>query len=143
MSEYEGYDWNQHTHQTNRGGVVRTYTMPYLWEKSKDLPVVEMNPEDIPEFEFLMQCDAADIWARKTKLGKIRQFHMEDFHHHAWRVHMADLSYPIILNPEGGMMDGVHRLMKARLEGVKVRVVRFDEWPEPNLTWDHKPLDVD
>ena len=135
--------WSKHTHQTSRGGIKRTYSVPYLWKRAVGLPVVEMDPEEIPEFEFLMDCDAAAIWGKRPNAGRVFEFKMEDFRHHAKRVMEADLEYPVILNPEGGMMDGVHRLMKAFLEGKKVKVVRFVEWPKPDLSNDygtHCPL---
>ena len=138
MSKYGA--WKNHIHQTNRGGVVRTYSMPYLWEKAKNLPVSEMEPTDVPEFEFLMDCDAAAIWGKRPDVGRAFEFKMSDFRHHAKRVMEADLEYPVILNPEGGMMDGIHRLMKALILGEKVKVVQFDEWPEPNLNHNRHPL---
>lgn len=44
----------------------------------------------------------------------------------------ADLSYPIILDEDGEIMDGRHRIMKAILEGKEtIKAVRFDENPSP------------
>ena len=44
----------------------------------------------------------------------------------------ADLSRPIILDEDGELMDGRHRLMKAMLLGEEsVLAVRFDENPSP------------
>lgn len=44
----------------------------------------------------------------------------------------ADLSRPIILDEDGEIMDGRHRIMKALLEGKKtIKMVRFDENPSP------------
>lgn len=48
------------------------------------------------------------------------------------RLLQADLKYPIILDDEGGIMDGRHRLLKAMLkEKDFVMAVRFKEDPEP------------
>ena len=42
----------------------------------------------------------------------------------------ADLKHPIILDDEGYVMDGRHRVCKALLKGVKsIKAVRFDETP--------------
>lgn len=46
---------------------------------------------------------------------------------HMKAVLNADLSYPIILDEDGIIMDGRHRIMKALLEGKKtIKAVRFD-----------------
>jgi len=47
-------------------------------------------------------------------------------------VHNADLDYPIILDEDGEILDGRHRIMKAMLDGEStIRAVRFDENPSP------------
>jgi hypothetical protein len=44
----------------------------------------------------------------------------------------ADLNYPIILDEDGEIMDGRHRLMKALMEGKEtIKAVRFSENPKP------------
>lgn len=51
---------------------------------------------------------------------------------HMQAVQAADLSYPIILDEDGDLMDGRHRLMKAMLLGrPTILAVRFDENPPP------------
>lgn len=51
---------------------------------------------------------------------------------HMRAVNEADLTFPIILDEDGELLDGRHRLMKAMLIGTDtVRVVRFDENPSP------------
>ena len=44
----------------------------------------------------------------------------------------ADLDHPIILDEDGEVMDGRHRIMKAIIEGKpSIKAVRFDKNPEP------------
>ena len=44
----------------------------------------------------------------------------------------ADLSFPIILDEDGEVLDGRHRIMKAMMNGEKtIKAVRFDENPPP------------
>jgi len=44
----------------------------------------------------------------------------------------ADLKHPIILDEDGEVMDGRHRIMKAIIEGKKIiKAVRFEENPSP------------
>jgi hypothetical protein len=51
---------------------------------------------------------------------------------HIKSVNDADLSYPIILDEDGEVMDGRHRIMKAILDGEQsIKAVRFDKNPEP------------
>jgi hypothetical protein len=52
---------------------------------------------------------------------------------HARRIRDADLTYPIILSSNGGLMDGGHRIGKAWLEGLtEIRAVQFVVDPEPD-----------
>ena len=51
---------------------------------------------------------------------------------HMKSVNKADLKYPIILDEDGEVMDGRHRIMKALLTGKKtIKAVRFEENPSP------------
>lgn len=51
---------------------------------------------------------------------------------HMKAVNNADLSKPIILDEDGEVMDGVHRIMNAMLNGIDtIKAVRFEENPEP------------
>lgn len=52
---------------------------------------------------------------------------------HARRMLDADMSHPVILGPDGRVMDGMHRIARALLEGKpEVSAVRFPELPEPD-----------
>jgi len=51
---------------------------------------------------------------------------------HMATANAADLSLPIILDEDGELLDGRHRLMKALLEGQPtIKAVRFEENPPP------------
>ena len=51
---------------------------------------------------------------------------------HVEAVNSANLDYPIILDDEGDIMDGRHRLMKCLIEGhTHIKAVRFSENPPP------------
>jgi len=52
---------------------------------------------------------------------------------HAKLIAETDLSHPIILDPEGRVMDGMHRVCKALMEGrTSVKAVRLETLPEPD-----------
>ena len=52
---------------------------------------------------------------------------------HIGLIQSADLSYPIILGPDGRVMDGMHRVARALLEGrSSIPAVRLPTLPEPD-----------
>ena len=52
---------------------------------------------------------------------------------HAELIEAADLSYPVILDAGGRVMDGMHRICRALRDGVPtVACVQFREDPEPD-----------
>ena len=54
---------------------------------------------------------------------------------HIIAVNNADLDYPIILDEDGEIMDGRHRIIKAMVTGEKsIKAVRFDINPSPCRT---------
>ena len=56
-----------------------------------------------------------------------------DIVQHAKQIYEADLSYPIILCPEGRVMDGMHRVCKAFIEQRKyISAVKFSELHKPD-----------
>lgn len=52
---------------------------------------------------------------------------------HIRLIRETDLSHPIILDADGRVMDGMHRIAKALLEGrTHLAAVQFDDHPEPD-----------
>lgn len=91
------------------------WSVARLIELSRELPVME-----IPIVHMNI---VVDIVERKT---------VRDFVMHMKSVLAADLDYPIILDEDGEIMDGRHRLAKALLEGREtIKAVRFEENPSP------------
>ncbi len=81
---------------------------------SKDLPVMEIPVDHLNVF---------NTYERLT----IREMVM-----HMKAVNDADLDFPIILDEDGDIMDGRHRIMKTLLLGLPtIKAVRFDENPSP------------
>jgi len=57
---------------------------------------------------------------------------------HARLIQEADLSFPIILSNDGRVMDGMHRVAKALLQGHShIAAVRFAFDPEPDYVGVH------
>ena len=52
---------------------------------------------------------------------------------HCDLIQNADLSHPIILDPKGRVMDGMHRVCQAAMKGVaELPAVQFESDPEPD-----------
>ena len=91
-----------------------TWSVARLIQLSADLPVMDVR------------LDHMCIYYRYEKLT-LREMVM-----HMKAVNDADLKAPIILDEDGELMDGRHRIMKAMLTGAKtIKAVRFDENPPP------------
>ena len=61
---------------------------------------------------------------------------------HMRLIEKSDLNYPIILSADGRVMDGMHRVGKALLEGRKsIEAVQFSRDPEPDYE-DVQPDDL-
>lgn len=57
---------------------------------------------------------------------------VEDVLKHTKRIIDADLSYPIIISPTGGILNGFHRVCKAILDGeTSIKAVKLDKMPAP------------
>lgn len=59
---------------------------------------------------------------------------LQDFANEVKNVQEVSLDYPIILDMNGNIIDGAHRVVKAYLEGKDIDIVYIgdDEWPEPD-----------
>lgn len=59
---------------------------------------------------------------------------LRDFAEEMRIVQGVNLDYPIILDINGYILDGAHRIVKAYLEGKDIDIVYLDndEWPEPD-----------
>ena len=52
---------------------------------------------------------------------------------HARLIDESDFEFPIILSSDGRIMDGMHRVLKALMQGRShIRAVRFETDPEPD-----------
>ncbi|MEM9756748.1 MAG: hypothetical protein AAF914_12175 [Pseudomonadota bacterium] len=64
---------------------------------------------------------------------------------HMRLVQAADLSFPIILSADGRLMDGMHRAVKALVEGRRsIAAIRLSRTPPPdyvNVALDQLPYD--
>lgn len=90
------------------------WSVPRLFELSRSLPVM-----DVPLNHLSVYFTYEKLTAREMVM-------------HMKAVNAADLDTPIILDEDGELMDGRHRIMKAMLIGAEtIKAVRFDENPSP------------
>jgi hypothetical protein len=91
-----------------------SWSVPRLFELSRNLPIMEVPINHL------------SLYYTYEKLT------LRDMVMHMNAVNNADLDKPIILDEDGELMDGRHRLMKAMLLGKEtIKAVRFDENPSP------------
>jgi len=90
------------------------WSIARLFELTNDLPVMETP------------LDHLNVWHKYEGLS-LRELVM-----HMKAVQDAYLNFPIILDEDGEIIDGRHRIMKALLEGKEtIKAVRFDTNPDP------------
>jgi hypothetical protein len=90
---------------------------------SVDLPVVEVRVDSIGELDTA-------YWALPgAAYPTVRELVL-----HMRLVRDVDPSYPVILGSDGRVMDGMHRIARAVLEGrTTIRAVQFPSNPEPDV----------
>lgn len=93
-----------------------------LIELSKELPFRKIDISDIAEIE-------ENHWyAHATNIPTCKSIA-----EHCLLINDADLSYPIILDQNGRVMDGMHRVCKALMKGLsQISAMQFSEDPEPD-----------
>ena len=97
---------------------------------SSDLPVREVALDSIADVD-------TDYWFNFGPPPTVRR--LID---HVRLIQEADLSYPIILGSGGRVMDGMHRIARAILEGHStIKAVQFVDEPEPDFR-DCSPEDL-
>lgn len=112
---------HSHTHCVKLNGKKHIWNVESLWRLSKDLEVFQFRINDFDGFD-------EDYWFGDRHQPTIRKI----LEHHR-KILDADYSYPIIIGEDGSIMDGVHRICRAFIEGKEfVPAVRFEKNPLPD-----------
>jgi hypothetical protein len=107
-------------------GRTAAWDVDRLIELSRELPVKEVPVESICQVY-------TPHWGEVTP---------RDLADHLRLLEEADLAHPIILAADGRVMDGMHRVVKALIEGrTTIAAVQFDVQPEPDFL-DCEPTDL-
>jgi len=108
-------------HSTIRDGKRLVWYTERLWSEAKALKPFEVELSSIRELD-------QDCW-----FGASRKATLREVASHCKRIGAASLDWPIILNADGSLMDGGHRVCKALLEGRStIRAVQFSAMPDPD-----------
>ena len=98
------------------------YDVQRLWDVSKKLPRKRLALSDSEDFM------ESRSWTGGRTPNEILSSR-DDSHGHLTRIRKANLRHPVILAPNGGVVDGMHRLAKAKVTGRDtVPVRRFESW---------------
>lgn len=114
----------RHIHALSEGGKRFIWNVERLWELADELA---------PDWVDVDSIEGVDRkgWFSHTA-PTLRNVAL-----HAKRIFEADLSYPIILNADGSIMDGAHRVARALVEDrPRIRAVRFESQPPPDVVED-------
>lgn len=110
-----------------------------------------VKPVDSPDFERQMSQLDREYWsvARLAQLSRdfpvfdlpithinvsssLGPFMLREFAGHVKAVNDADMTKPIIMDEDGRIMDGRHRILNAIVNGLEsVKAVRFEKNPTP------------
>jgi hypothetical protein len=98
-----------------------------LIERSRDLVPVRVPLSAIRELD-------ESFWANE----RVQQLTCREIVGHTHLILDSDLAFPIILSSDGRVMDGMHRVCKALLEGcTDIEAVRFIDDPDPDYVGVH------
>lgn len=94
-----------------------------LITKSKNQTIIEIELSEIKEL-------GQNYWYQ----GESDSPTCKSIAEHMKLVKECDLNFPIILAANGSVMDGMHRVCKAYLNGQElIKAVKFDATPEPDF----------
>jgi hypothetical protein len=93
-----------------------------LIELTTDLPVIVVALDAIRDVE-------SDYWFSHGAISPT----VREIVEHMRLIQEVDTSCPIILSADGRLMDGMHRVARALLDGKRaIRAVQFETDPEPD-----------
>ncbi len=109
------------THSIKKDGMRYKWKVETLWRHAATLEPFEY---DVSTFTDLDE----DCWFGDRHEPTIRRV----LEHHE-RIQRANYTHPIILSEDNVVMDGIHRICKALLDGkATIPAVKFQSNPEPD-----------
>lgn len=143
-----------HRSQADGAARVARFLGPYVWVRKQYHFSPGANGVDAWDVERVVEL-AASLPVGEVELAVIDEIDtaywfdlgtarptVRTIVEHLRLIEEADLSYPIILGADGRVMDGMHRVARALLEGrTTAKAVRFSEQPPPDHL-DCRPEDL-
>jgi hypothetical protein len=118
-----------HFRKSDKG--ILAWDVGRLITLSHDLPQIEVPLSEIHELKETFWFDLEGDSPTCIKIAE-----------HAKLINGVDLQFPIILSSNGRVMDGMHRVCRAWMGGLKtIKAVRFDIDPAPDYV-DANPKDL-
>lgn len=108
---------------TDEVGTTKYWDIPRLWEESKQLQIESKN---LSNYSLVLK-------GPLTWCSPQVPMSFQGFLDHMTQTLNAELSYPILLDKDGNVIDGMHRLAKAFLSHQKTILVKqFKEELSPD-----------
>ena len=108
-------------HSAIRNGRRLIWNTQSLWDQARGLERFELEAESVPKLD-------RDCWFDNEKPPTLRRVA-----EHCRRILESTKEFPVILNDDGSLMDGGHRLCRALIEGkTTVTAVQFKVMPMPD-----------
>jgi hypothetical protein len=118
-----GPSLRQQYHLRRRGSGFDAWDVNRLIALSRDLRPETVRIEDLPDVD-------EPYWFQGDDVPTCRAIAK-----HMMLTQAVDLSFPILLCAQGRVMDGMHRIVKALLEGRShIEAKRFETTPAPDFT---------
>lgn len=115
------FEFNEPFAGFEKDGSVYLWRVSRLWDLSANLPAFDFEVTSFNGFD-------QDVW-----FGNLQKPTLNNVLAHFKKIEIANYEKPIILNQDGVVLDGVHRLCKAYLEGRKtIPAVKFEVDPTPD-----------
>ena len=98
------------------------------WNVHRLIELSQKLPRELVPLASFRELDETH-WANE----RAQQLTCREIVDHARLMLECELTFPIILSSDGRVMDGMHRVCKALLQGLsEIEAVRFVEDPEPD-----------
>ena len=113
----------QQYHSRPSGGDILIWDVNRLAGRAKDMPVIELALSAVQELDEPFWYN--DINGYRPTCRSVAD--------HAKLIEETELKYPILICDQGRVVDGMHRVCKAYMQGLAmIRAVRFDPMPPPD-----------
>tara|TARA_R110002049_G_scaffold117716_2_gene271363 strand:+ start:88 stop:459 length:372 start_codon:yes stop_codon:yes gene_type:complete len=103
------------------GDQYHVWHLEPLWEATRDAPVIDVEIESLKHVDTVCWFDDRNPATLRNVVA------------HFQRMERTDTAYPILLDPDGQLFDGAHRVAKALAHGQStIKAVQLQEVPPPD-----------